>query len=987
MGNYIKLCLAVSLIWALSFAQEPNVVWTKTYGGALGDIGHCVQQTNDGGFIIVGQTASFATGHDVYLVKTDCIGNMEWYKTFGGSEDDMGYYVQQTRPDNGYIIVGETWSSGHGLNDVYLIKTDPFGTPEWWRYFGGTSNDIGLCVQQTTDIDGYPDGYIIVGVQVGATPGNVYLIRTTLGGGEIWSRTFGGNQSDAGYFVQQTYHDPGYIITGRNSSFGKSAQAWVIKTDANGYEEWNSLFGGAHWDEGRCVRETDDGYIIAGWYQSIASNYDVWLFKTDYLGTQQWNQKYGGPDGDKGYSVQQTVDNGYIITGCANPFGPGGLDVYIIKTDPSGNQQWFKTVGGPYNDRGYSVQETEDRGYIIAGFTTINPFSPPYNDVYLIKLGDWIAESDDPLALAYNGNRHLVRKPNSEELHLVYNTEDKVMYMYSANGGTDWILPEIIGEDNYPAITLSSDNLPSVTWTDDEGGLWYRRQTSSGQWSDVYHLYNPTGLDPSLNSPPSITIIPSNPDVVHILVTRSGGIQPLTYAHTVDDYSFPITDPSQGTFELIEEALGPLEPPLRTFPSITKDFENGLHAVWQRVDTICYATREIGQPWNNWGNVFDPEGLQSAHPFVETYGDSVFVVWQRETNEEVYRGARHQPYPFGWENLSLTPRKVSLYPVNASGFVTTFVDETDFPPPDDWYEIYWKRKPEDPLNNISESPHIKSIYPHTSLKFNQIADNQLYVVWQEGNISPYEIKFKMVYVPDRASAFFSSNSGNPEPSPYLVARDTFFDNWTIPVDVGDETITYQFPLEPGYLYKAKTIAYHESSGEWQGRIKIDNAVEFLVRYNAHMPETLEIWIPPILYQDSIIEVVFNRLVGDYAAMGPLYIYRYEYEEGRDVLPGGSMAQDRGSLSWTEFLVTPTLITERANILLQMYTNDRTTVKIYDASGRLVKNIFEGTVRGKHVLQWDGGDEVGRVVPVGVYFVQVRNRHTGATICKKVLKVR
>ncbi len=412
--------------------------------------------------------------------------------------------------------------------------------------------------------------------------------------------------------------------------------------------------------------------------------------------------------------------------------------------------------------------------------------------------------TDDPLALAYNGNRHLVRMPNSQELHLIYTDHyydghRKVIYQCSSNGGTDWSLPEIIGSGKYPAIALNSNYLPSVTWTDNSGGLWYGQQAENGVWT-VYHLYDPTpGIDPCLTSPPSMTITSSEQgDTVHILVTLERD-HPIIAG--IAEYDFPIQDPSQGEFVYIEG--GPLSSPKYCFyPSIEKDFENRLHAVWQRGDTICYATRDVEQSWFNWGPEFNTHGLQSAHPFVETYGDSVFVVWQRNESpvypEEIYRAASPlgtAPPNFTWSNLSQTQMKTSLYPVNASGLVTTFVDESELIPPGEPYEIYWKTKPDDPLNNISQSPNVKSIYPHTDLRFNQIADNILYVIWQEGNASPYQILSKRVFVPSDApplppliivnkdkpndvviswNQVTTDTLGNPDTARYyIVYRDTF----------------------------------------------------------------------------------------------------------------------------------------------------------------------------------------------------------------------
>lgn len=607
--------------------------------------------------------------------------------------------------------------------------------------------------------------------------------------------------------------------------------------------------------------------------------------------------------------------------------------------------------------------------------------------------------TDDPLALAYNGNRHLVRKPNSQELHLIYTDHyydghRKIIYQCSSNGGTDWSLPEIIGNGKYPAIALSSDYLPSVTWTDDDGGLWYRRQIQSGQWSDIYHLYNPGVVGAlRLNSPPSVVIISSQGviDMVHTLVTRSGGIPNGGPKHTVEDYSFPITQPGWGRFYLIEQVYGALEPPLRSFPSITEcDVDNSLHAVWQRSDTICYATKPLNQRWSNWGWQFFSYGLQSAHPFVESYGDSIFVMWQRKEGpsgyEEIYRAYRHLSGTFHWDNFSLTPLTRSLYPVNANGFFTVFVDLPN-PYMNTWYEIYCKTHPAEPSHNISQTPYIWSHYPHSAAKFSDVDGRYLYTAWLEWP-GAYTIEFKRIhYIPTLDMAYLTSPNGHNPSSPYLVDRDSFISEWQIPVDIGYETITYQFPLKPSYLYKLKAIAYHECIDKWKIKLTVDNEEVAEIEYEAYKPETLELWISPEFYVDSIIEVAFERDDGNFAAVGPVYIYQYECDESIGGAGGGPMGRQSHFVNSPSISVFPNPFKERLNIRYQATDRNRINLKLYDVAGRLVKQINYLNNKQSNQVFWDGVDENGRAVTQGIYFLQIEDVDSGGTSVHKVLKVR
>jgi PGF-pre-PGF domain-containing protein/uncharacterized delta-60 repeat protein len=395
--------------------------WNRTFGGSGSDGGYSVQQTSDGGYVIGGYTSSFGGGGwNFWLVKTDFLGNPKWNRTFGGSDADLGRSVQQTS-DGGYILVGYTRSFGVGGDDFWLIKTNSSGDHVWNKTFGGASDEKAYSVQQTSD-----GGYIIGGYtsSFGVGGGDFWLVKTNSSGDHEWNRTFGGSSGDYGESVQQT-SDGGYLLAGMTtSSFGAgSNDFWLVKTNSSGDHEWNRTFGGTNSDKAYSVQQTTDGgYILAGGTSSFgAGSNDFWLVKTNSSGDHEWNRTFGGASDDEAYSVQQTSDGGYILAGETQSFGAGGYDFWLVKTNSSGDHEWNRTLGGSSNDQANSIKQMSDGGYIFAGET--QSFGVGNKDFWLVKVkatGENYFSVDTPPVITIDSPQDGVTNNNTPLLNATF---------------------------------------------------------------------------------------------------------------------------------------------------------------------------------------------------------------------------------------------------------------------------------------------------------------------------------------------------------------------------------------------------------------------------------------------------------------------------------------------------------------------------------------------------------------------------------------
>jgi hypothetical protein len=339
----------------------------RVFGGPDLDRGVYVSPTKDGGFIAVGVTKSFGKGdEDVYLVRTDSNGEFLWSKTYGGSDQDNGWSVHET-PD-GFVLAGFTKSFGGGGFDLYLIKTDSDGELDWSKTYGGESDDRSWALALTSD-----GGFVLVGetTSSGAGEEDCLLVKTDSLGRESWSHTYGGKKGDRCFSVAQA-DDGGYVLAGQTYSEGAGDRdVYVIKTKANGELEWSKTFGGEASDVGHSITRASDGsFVVTGYTTSFATiGDDPYLIKID-----QWTRVLAMEGTNHTLTGEQAADGGFFLVGFSEHREKKTNAALLVKADSEGHLDWYRDVLLTNTGRslGYTVRAMPDGGCVFTGHTTVN---------------------------------------------------------------------------------------------------------------------------------------------------------------------------------------------------------------------------------------------------------------------------------------------------------------------------------------------------------------------------------------------------------------------------------------------------------------------------------------------------------------------------------------------------------------------------------------------------------------------------------------
>ncbi len=468
--NKIMLIICGILYAATGMAQgNSDVLWSHLWGGQGTNEFYAVVETSDGGFAFAGYTGvNSAGGKDYWLVKTDANGDKLWEKSYGGPGHDIARCMKQT-PDGGYILSGRTTSYGAGEDDIWTIKTDAQGEVEWEKLSGIYGWDIGFDLHLCAD-----GGYYICGetweIVNDQWTAHAFILKIDSSGEEQWWHKASGVHREI-YFAQTLTSDDCIVAVGFTMSFGAVygiRDYFLVKINQEGQELWRQAINGIGGDDwGRDIVETDDGgFVIAGASRDAAqTKFDLCVFKTDSQGTVEWKKVFGEAENAWGRAIVKCDDGGFILSGKIGPQIDGSQDdCLLIKIDGQGEELWRKRWGnsGTQAEEAITIGWASDGGLMVAGS---RKYSNIKSDGLLMKYATEsltaVSEAASPRALRLVGNYPNPFNPTTTICFELPAMADTQMDVYNAAG--QWVaslLDEVMPAGSH-TLNFNAEDLPS----------------------------------------------------------------------------------------------------------------------------------------------------------------------------------------------------------------------------------------------------------------------------------------------------------------------------------------------------------------------------------------------------------------------------------------------------------------------------------------------------------------------------------------------
>jgi hypothetical protein len=318
-----------------------NIIWQRTFGSTGYDNANWAVENTGGDFTVSGYSSMPNGNNKGLLFNISSSGNLNWAKNYGtlGSE---AFYSGAKTSDGGYILTGASILPSAALFDVFLVRTDGSGNQLWSKYYGGGMGSLGgFSVAESPE-----GGFGVCGYIEGSGAGlwDLLFLKTDNSGNLLNTVSYGGTGYDLGQSIVAT-SDSGFVIAGFSGSFGMGgADGYVIKVSKTGSLIWNKSYGNFGIDAlNYCTKTIDGGFIFSGFTDNNSSSSFGVLLKTDILGNPTWQKAYGPNGNGELLCVKTTSDGGYIASGNTSSFSQGNMDVFLVRTDPTGNS-WCSDV-------------------------------------------------------------------------------------------------------------------------------------------------------------------------------------------------------------------------------------------------------------------------------------------------------------------------------------------------------------------------------------------------------------------------------------------------------------------------------------------------------------------------------------------------------------------------------------------------------------------------------------------------------------------
>jgi len=358
--------------------------WSKRLNLSAEDYGFSVVTVDDG-YVVAGSTnGGNGLKAGMLVVKYDLDGNVLWQNAFGDSKDDSLKAIAPAG-DGGFFVTGYYYPADRSDSDMVVMKLDSQGKETWRQLINGDEDDEGWGVTAMAD-----GGCVAVGLSFDAASvtNEARVVRFDKTGKVLWSNTYGGEKHDSARGVVTTT-DGGVVVVGSTASFGEGMHdVWLFKLDSNGDSKWAMTFGGAPEDYGYAVAKTrDGGYVIAGATASYSTEIqrDVWLIRVDGQGNKLWDAHFGDTPYEYGYSVVQTQDGGFVVAGSLMDMDKGNMDGILLKSDADGNIQWWRVFDRGGKDGLYGVALSADGGFVVTGYARTKDGND--TDQWVVKTG------------------------------------------------------------------------------------------------------------------------------------------------------------------------------------------------------------------------------------------------------------------------------------------------------------------------------------------------------------------------------------------------------------------------------------------------------------------------------------------------------------------------------------------------------------------------------------------------------------------------